>query len=207
MLSLIRKYLIAGLLIWIPLLVTIFVINFIVSLLDKSLALLPKSLQPINILGWHIPGLGVVLSLVILFFTGMFMTNFLGKKLFSIWNRFINRIPVIRSIYMGVKQIMETIFSPSGKAFKNVLLVQYPRKGMWSIAFQTGDTSKEVTKYVNQDMITIFIPTTPNPTSGFLMMVPHEEVTFLDMSVDQALKMVISLGVVQPTPKPLLDED
>lgn len=204
LLVIIRRYLLAGFLVWIPVLVTIFVINFIVSLLDKSLALLPASLQPLNIFGWDVPGLGVIFSLLILFFTGMFVTNFLGKRIFHMWNRFVDRIPIIRSIYTGVKQVLETIFSPSGKAFRKVLLVEYPRKGLWSIAFQTGETSTEVTKYVNQDMLTIFIPTTPNPTSGFLMMIPHEDAIVLDMSVDQALKMVISLGVVQPIPKPIL---
>jgi uncharacterized membrane protein len=199
-LAMIRRYLIAGLLVWIPLLVTIFVIRFIISLLDQSLALLPASLQPVNAIGWDIPGIGVILSLAILFFTGMLVTNFLGKKLFMLWNRFIKRIPIVRSIYAGVKQIMETIFSPGGQAFKQVLLVEYPRKGMWSIAFQTAKTTDEVIKVVGKEMVTIFIPTTPNPTSGFLMMVPRDEVTLLDMSVDQALKMVISLGVVQPAP-------
>lgn len=198
MLNILRRYLIAGLLVWVPILVTIFVIRFIINLLDQSLSLLPVKFQPDSLVGLHIPGLGLVLSLLILFFTGMLMTNFLGRQLMELWDKGVNRIPLVRSVYMGVKQVMNTIFSPSGNAFRKVLLVEYPRKGMWSIAFQTGDSIEIANNAVQKDMVTIFIPTTPNPTSGFLMMVPSDEVILLNMSVDQALKFVISLGVVQP---------
>lgn len=202
----IRRYLIAGLLVWVPLLVTIFIIRFIVQLLDHSLALLPASWQSEETLGFALPGLGVLLSLAILFFTGMVATNLLGQKLVSIWDKFIDRIPLVRTLYAGVKQVMETIFKPGGTAFRKVLLVEYPRKGLWSIAFQTSETCEEVSRHVNADMLTIFIPTTPNPTSGFLMMIKKEDAIVLDMSVDQALKMVISLGVVQPLPKSILSK-
>jgi len=206
MMSAIRRYLIAGLLVWVPLLVTIFIIRFIVQLLDHSLVLLPAAWRAEDTLGFALPGLGVLLSLAILFFTGMVATNLLGQKLVSIWDGLINRIPLVRTLYTGVKQVMETIFKPGGTAFRKVLLVEYPRKGLWSIAFQTSETSEEVSKHVNKQMLTIFIPTTPNPTSGFLMMIPKEDAVVLDMSVDQALKMVISLGVVQPLPKSILSK-
>ncbi len=198
--SLVRRYLVAGFLVWVPVLVTVWVIKFIISLMDKSIDLLPHTWQPVNFLGFDLPGLGLVLTLVILFFTGMFVTNFLGRRLVEQWDKIINRIPLVRSVYMGVKQVMQTLFTPGGTAFRKVLLVEYPRKGLWSIAFQTAFTSEEVSKHIKTDMLTIFIPTTPNPTSGFLMMIPKKDVIELDISVDQALKMVISLGVVQPLP-------
>ena len=198
MLSLIRRYLIAGLLVWVPILVTVFVIQFIVSIMDKSLALLPKAWQPVNLLGFHAPGLGVVLSLLVLFFTGMFVTNFLGRRLVALWDNIIDRIPLVRAVYSAVKQVMNTIFMPGGNAFRKVLLVEYPRRGMWSIAFQTSESGDHFNKQVGEEMVTVFIPTTPNPTSGFLMMVPRSDVKTVDISVDQAIKFVISLGVVQP---------
>lgn len=206
MLSLIRRYLLAGLLVWAPILVTVWVIKFIVGLMDRSIDLLPKAWQPFHVLGFNPPGLGLVLTLVILFFTGMFVTNFLGRRFVDLWDKIINRIPLVRSVYMGVKQVMQTLFSPGGNAFRKVLLVEYPRKGLWSIAFQTAFTSEEVSKHINKDMLTIFIPTTPNPTSGFLMMIPRDDVIELDISVDQGLKMVISLGVVQPLPADQVEE-
>src|SRR3990167_761181 len=194
--ALIRKYLLAGFLVWVPILVTVLVIRFIVTLMDKSLALLPMAWQPLYLIGVNIPGLGLILTLIILFLTGMLATNFLGSRLVEYWDRLINRIPMVRTIYTGVKQAMHTLFAPGGTAFRKVLLVEFPRAGMWSIAFQTANTSEQISKHVQQEMITIFIPTTPNPTSGFAMMVPKSEVIELDMSVDQGLKMVISLGVI-----------
>lgn len=198
MMSRIRRYLLSGLFVWLPIWVTVLVLSFIVNIMDSSLKLLPHVYQPDQLFGFHIPGLGILFTLLILFFTGMFAANFLGHKFVAMWNAFIGRIPVIRSIYTGVQQVMSTIFSPQGKAFRKVLLVEYPRKGMWSIAFQTGEATEEVMNKTGQEMITIFIPTTPNPTSGFLMMIPKGEAFELKMSVDQALKLVISLGVVQP---------
>lgn len=194
----VRKYLLTGLVVWIPLGVTFYIIFFIVSMMDKSIRLLPNFLQPQNLFGFHIPGLGLILTLLILFFTGMFMANFFGQKLFAMWEKIVGRIPLVRSIYMGVKQIVEALIEPSGKAFRKVYLIEYPRKGIWSIAFQTGSGCDEVSEKANHHLMTLFVPTTPNPTSGFLIMVPFEEAIELDMSVDQALKMVISLGVVQP---------
>lgn len=195
-----RRYLISGLLVWIPIIVTILVIKFLVDILDSTLHLLPQQYQPDTLLQMHIPGIGVVMTLLIIFATGVVVANFVGRRVVTVWDGFIARIPLVRTIYMGVKQILETLFTPGGQSFRKVLLVEYPRVGMWSLAFQTGDGTPEVAQSMSgEDMVSIFIPTTPNPTSGFLMMVPRKNVIEMEMSVDQALKFVISLGVVQPS--------
>lgn len=197
--SAIRRYLLSGLLFWLPILVTFWVLRFLANLMDGILKLLPNQYRPDYLLGFHIPGLGIIVTVVLLFFTGMIVANFIGRKLVKLWDGIVLRIPVVRSIYSGVQQVMQTILSPEGKAFRKVILVEYPRKGLWSIAFQTGDGSPEVNaKASASDMITIFIPTTPNPTSGFLMMVSKQDIHELEMTVDQAFKLVVSLGVVQP---------
>lgn len=200
----IRRYLLGGLLVWIPLITTVFVIKIIVDFLDNIMTLLPDAYQPQALIGYKIPGLGVVLAFTIVFLTGLLVTNILGKKLVRLGERILDRIPLVRAIYKAVKQVMETLFSSSGDAFRNVLLVEYPRKGLWSIAFQTSTQSPKVSEKTQADMVTIFIPTTPNPTSGFLMMIPRHDVIELDMTVDEALKMVISLGVVQPGKPPII---
>lgn len=197
----IRRYLIAGLVVWLPIVATFVVLRFLVDTLDQSLSLLPLALQPKQLFGVDIPGLGIILSLLILFSTGIFATNFFGAKLVSLGEKILARIPLVRSIYHAVKQVMETIFSSSSQAFRKVLLVEYPRKGLWSVAFQTSKANPEIDYHTADAMITIFVPTTPNPTSGFLMMIPIKDAIELDMSVDEALKMVISLGVVQPGSK------
>lgn len=199
MMAAIRRYLLAGLVVWLPIWATYLVLSFIVRLMDGSLMLIPRAYRPDNLLGFHIPGLGIIFTLLILFLTGMLVANFLGRKFVELWDKIIGRIPLVRTIYTGVQQVMSTLFSPQGKSFRKVLFVEYPRKGMWSIAFQTSEVSQEIVDKTSKTMVTIFIPTTPNPTSGFLMMVPKEEVIELEMTVDQALKMVISLGVVQPS--------
>lgn len=194
-----RKYFISGLLVWLPIVITILVIKFIVDLLSKSLLLLPTYLQPDVLLGIHIPGIGVILTLVVIFFTGLLAANIIGQRLVAIGERLMVRIPLVRPIYTGVKQVTETLFKPGGQSFRKVLLVQYPCEGVWSIAFQTGEVSNMINGYLGAEpMVSYFIPTTPNPTSGFLMMAPKSKVKELDISVDQALKFVISLGVVQP---------
>jgi uncharacterized membrane protein len=198
MMSAIRRYLLSGLLVWLPIWITLLVIEFIVSLMDGTLRLLPENWQPDNLIGFHIPGLGLIFTLLILFFTGMFVANFLGRRLVHIWESLIDRIPLVRTLYSSVKKVLESVFTSKGKAFKKVLLVEYPRRGMWSIAFQTGEGNQEVKDHVGVEMVTVFIPTTPNPTSGFLMVVPRQDVHEMKMTVDQALKFVISLGVVQP---------
>ncbi|MBS0359578.1 MAG: DUF502 domain-containing protein [Proteobacteria bacterium] len=194
----IRGYVIAGLLVWLPIWATLVIIRFLVDLLDNSMALIPHAYQPDVLLGFHIPGLGVIISLLVVFTTGVIATNFFGKKLVDFGERILGRIPIVRSIYSGVKQVAETILSPGGESFRKVLLVEYPRKGLWSIAFLTGNSAQEISTKTGEEMVTIFIPTTPNPTSGFLMMIPKKDIVELDMSVEMGLKLVISLGVMQP---------
>jgi len=195
----IRKYFISGLLVWLPLLVTLLVIKFLFDILSKSLLLLPPKLQPDVLIGFHIPGIGVVLTLVVILGTGMIVANFIGRRLVAFGDSIMARIPLVRSIYTGVKQVTETVFTPGGQSFRKVLLVEYPCPGVWSVAFQTGEVAKDIEgKAGGEPMVSYFIPTTPNPTSGFLMMAPKSRVKELDITVDQALKFVISLGVVQP---------
>lgn len=202
MMAILRRYFISGLLVWVPIWVTILVIKFLTDLLDNVLRLAPKKYQPDVLLGFHIPGIGVVIILLVIFFTGAIAANFIGSRLVSLWDSFVGRIPLVRTIYMGVKQVMQTLFTPGGQSFRKVLLVEYPRQGMWSIAFQTGDATSEVQYSLDgEPMVSLFIPTTPNPTSGFLMMMPKKNVIELKMSVEQALKFVISLGVMQPINK------
>lgn len=194
-----RTYFISGLLVLIPVLVTLLVIKFLVDILSKSLLLLPEDFQPDVILGFHLPGVGVVITLVVILLTGFLASNYLGKKMLKIGDKIMSRIPLVRTIYTGVKQVTETVFTPGGQSFRKVLLVEYPSPGIWSIAFQTGEVSKEIEGPLGDGpLVSYFIPTTPNPTSGFLMIAPKNKVIELDMSVDQALKFVISLGVVQP---------
>jgi len=199
MLATIRRCFISGLLFWLPIWATFLVIRFLVDILNNSISLLPHRYQPDVLLGFHIPGICVIITLVIILFTGMLVANFIGRQLVRLWEALVARIPLVRTVYTGVKQVLDTLFAPGGQSFRKVLLVEYPRPGLWSIAFQTGDGSSEVHDAVGQgDMVSLFIPTTPNPTSGFLMMAQRSKVIELKMSVDQALKYVISLGVVQP---------
>ncbi len=195
--SKIRRYLISGLLVWLPIWITLLVLRFLIDLMDHSLLLLPKAYQPDHLLGFHVPGLGLIFSIIILFVTGVIAANFFGSRLLKLWEKIIARIPLVRSIHAGVKQTLESVFASKGQAFRRVLLVEYPRKGLWSIAFQTGDGCRIVSDTLGTEMITVFIPTTPNPTSGFLIIVPADEVHELNISIDAALKMIISLGVVQ----------
>lgn len=192
-----RRYLVAGLLIWVPLGVTLLIVGFLVDLMDQTLLLLPESIQPENLLGYRIPGLGLVLTAVVVLVTGMIVTNLFGKQLITFGEQILRRIPVVRSIYGAVKQVTESMFS-SGKSFRKVVLVEYPRKGMWSLAFQTGNGADEINDKTGHEVTNVFIPTTPNPTSGFFLMVPRAEVIELDMSIDDGLKMLLSVGVVVP---------
>lgn len=193
-----KKYLITGLLIWIPLVITIWVLKVIVEVLDQSLLLLPEALRTENWLGVHIPGLGAILTILIVLFTGIFATNFFGAQLVEIWHDILHRIPVVNSIYSSVKQISDTLFSSSGQAFRKALLIQWPRENMWTIAFLTGTPGAGVARHLPQDCIAVYVPTTPNPTGGYFVIVPRKDVIELDMSVDQALKYIISMGVVPP---------
>lgn len=193
-----RSYLLAGLVVWLPILVTLVVLRFLIDLLDSTLALLPHAYQPEQLFGMNIPGLGVLLSLALLLITGVVATNFLGQRVMRWSESILDRIPLVRSIYNATKQVIQAVFATNSQAFRKVLLIEYPRAGMWTIGFQTGSAQAEVAQKTGMDMLTVFIPTTPNPTSGFLVMVPKSEAIELSMSVEAALKCIISLGVMQP---------
>ncbi len=195
---LIRRYFITGLLIWVPLGITLWVLDLLVSTMDQTLRLLPQQWQTESWLGMHVPGLGVVLTLLIVFATGVLAANFIGQRLVKFWESVLARIPVVNSIYTGVKQVSDTLFSPGGQAFRKALLVQWPGPGMWTIAFLTGTPGGEVVRHLKGDYVSIYVPTTPNPTSGYFVMVPRDAVVELDMSVDEALKYIISMGVALP---------
>jgi uncharacterized membrane protein len=196
-----KKYIITGLLIWIPLVITIWVLKLVVDVLDQTLLLLPQEFQTENWLGVHVPGMGVVMTLVIVFLTGLFTTNILGARLVRFWHDVLHRIPVVNSIYSSVKQISDTLFSSSGQAFRKALLVQWPHERMWTIAFLTGTPGGDVLNHLEGDYVSVYVPTTPNPTGGYFVIVARKDVIELDMSVDEALKYIISMGVVPPNGK------
>ena len=193
-----KRYLIAGLLVWAPLGITIWVINFLVTTLDQTLLLVPEALRPEALFGFRIPGLGVLLSFLILLVTGIFAANFFGQRLIKVWEGVLGRIPFVKSIYSSVKQVSDTLLSDTGNAFRKALLVEFPRPGCWTIAFLTGTPSEAVTSHLTGDYISVYVPTTPNPTGGYFVMVPRTSVRELDMSVDEALKYIISMGVAAP---------
>ena len=197
-----KKYFITGLLIWIPLAITFMVLAWIVNSLDAILLWLPKGFQPRDYIGIDIPGVGVVASLLIVFFTGLVAANVLGQKLVQLWEALLARIPVVKSIYYSVKQVSDTLLSTSGMAFRRALLVRYPHQGAWAIAFLTGEPGGDVVNHLGVEHVSVYVPTTPNPTSGFFLMLPKSDVIELDMDVDEALKYIISMGVVAPPPKP-----
>jgi len=194
-----KKYLITGLLIWIPLVITLWVLKFIVDALDQTLLLLPPEFRTENWLGLHVPGMGVVMTLVIVFLTGLLTTNLVGARLVNFWHQILHRIPVVNSIYSSVKQISDTLFSSSGQAFRKALLVRWPHDGMWTIAFLTGKPGAELVSHLQGDYISVYVPTTPNPTGGYFVVVARKDVIELEMSVDEALKYIISMGVVPPS--------
>ena len=194
-----RRYLVAGILVWAPLAVTFILLRLAVNLMDKTLAILPQQYRPEELLGFHIPGLGVILTFIVLFVTGMLAANFVGRYVVGGWESLLDRIPIVRTIYGGAKNFAEIVFSDSSESFKKVLLIEYPRKGLYSLAFQTSSELGEVQGRTGEDVICCFVPTTPNPTSGIVVMVPRKDVQVLDMDIDEALKMIISLGVVVPT--------
>lgn len=198
MLKTLRKYLVTGLIFWIPLLITFLVVRFLIRFVDQILLLLPPAWRPETLLGFSIPGLGLVLALGILLLSGLLAANFAGRRLVEIGDQVVKRIPLVNGIYSGAKQVAETLFSDSSTAFKRVLLVEYPRKGIWSMCFQTSDAIGEVQHRTDEDVICVFLPTTPNPTSGFLLFAPRQELVPLDMRVDEGLRMIISLGVAVP---------
>ena len=193
-----RKYFVTGLLILVPLAITLWVLNLIIGTMDQSLLLLPERWQPERLIGFHIPGLGTILTLLVVFLTGLLTRNFIGKQVVHVWELLLARIPVVSSIYSSVKQVSDTLFSSSGNAFRKAMLVQYPREGSWTIAFLTGVPGGDVRNHLVGDYVSVYVPTTPNPTSGFFLMVPRAEAIELDMTVDAALKYIVSMGVVAP---------
>lgn len=203
----IRRYLVAGLLVWIPLGATLLLIGFAVRQMDKTIGLIPAAYQPSNLLqNWfgtegpvHIPGFGVILIVIVVLLTGVMVANFVGRAFVGGWESVLDRIPVVRAIYSAAKNFAEIVFSDSSQSFKKVLLIEYPRKGLFSLAFQTSSELGEVQGRTGEDVVCCFVPTTPNPTSGFIIIAPRKDVIELDMEVDEALKMIISLGVVVPT--------
>ncbi len=200
--QLIKRYFITGLLIWVPLVITGWVLSLIVSTLDQSLRLLPEAVHPEHLVGFPIPGAGAVLTLVIIFVTGLLAANFIGQKLVHWWEKLLARIPVVNSVYNSVKQVSDTLFSSSGNAFRKALLVRYPHQNSWTIAFLTGQPGGDVVNHLDEEHVSVYVPTTPNPTSGFFLMVPAKDTRELDMTVDEALKYIISMGVVAPpTPR------
>lgn len=196
--QLIKRYFITGLLIWVPLAITAWVLSLIASVADQSLRLLPEAVHPHNLIGFDIPGAGVAVTLATILTTGLLAANFIGQRLVRWWEILLDRIPVVNSIYNSVKQVSDTLFSSSGKAFRKALLVQYPREGLWTIAFLTGKPGGDVARHLQGDYLSVYVPTTPNPTSGFFLMLPAKDVIELDMNVDEALKYIISMGVVSP---------
>lgn len=193
-----KRYLIAGLLIWVPLAITLWVLDFIVTTMDRTLTVLPASWHPDQVLGMHVPGLGLVVSVIILLVTGMLAANIIGAQLFRWWEALLARIPIVRSIYSGVKQVSDTLFASSGQSFRQVVLIEFPQRGQWTLAFIVGAPGAEVNRGVGADVITVYVPTAPNPTSGYVLMVPPSEIREVDISVDDALKFHLSLGVVPP---------
>jgi uncharacterized membrane protein len=198
-----KKYLITGLLIWLPLAITLWVLDIILATLDRTLLLLPASWHPDALLGFHIPGFGLILSVLIVLVTGVLAANIIGERLVRWWEGLLSRIPIVRSIYSSVKQVSDTMLSPKGNAFRQAVLVEFPQRGQWAIGLVIGDPGDAIERAIGEKSITVFVPTAPNPTSGYTIIVPLHELRELDISVDDALKFVISLGVVTPVlPRP-----
>lgn len=195
-----RSYLLAGLIVWVPILVTFVVLRFIVDILDTTVSLFPQKYQPEQLLGIQVPGLGVIFSLVLLLVTGIIATNFFGQRLFSWGEALLAKIPLVSSIYNATKQVIQAVFATNSQAFRKVMLIEYPRKGVWSLSFLTGSSPTVGTD--GEPLISVFIPTTPNPTSGFLVLVPEKDAKEVKMSIDEALKYIISLGVMQAPKEP-----
>jgi uncharacterized membrane protein len=196
--SSIRRWLLAGLLVLVPLVITLAVLNWIVGTLDQTLLILPGAWHPDKLLGFHIPGFGVLLMLAIVLLMGAIASNFFGKRLVQWGNSMLSRIPIVRSIYSSVKQVSDTLFSENGNAFRKALLVQWPREGVWTIGFLTGLPGGDVVNHLPGEYLSVYVPTTPNPTGGYFVMLKKSDCIELAMSVDEALTYVISMGVVVP---------
>ena len=195
---LLRKYLIAGLLVWLPLAATVIVIKLLIELLNKTILLFPPEWQPETLFDISIPGFGIIVGFLILILTGVFAANLFGRKLVGFWEAILGRIPLVRTIYSSVKQVLETLFTSNNESFRRVVLIEYPRKGIWSLGFQTNEALMAARDTTGKDLISVFVPTTPNPTSGFIIMLPAEDITQLDISVEDGFKFIISMGVIVP---------
>lgn len=193
-----RKYFVTGLLVLVPLAITLWVLNLIIGTLDQSVLLLPARWRPAVLIGLDIPGMGALITVLFVFLVGLLTRNFIGNQIVLLWEKALTRIPIVSSIYSSVKQVSDTLFSSSGNAFRKAMLVQYPREGSWTIAFLTGTPGGDVKNHLAGDYISVYVPTTPNPTSGFFLMMPRADAIELDMSVDEALKYIVSMGVVAP---------
>ena len=200
-----RRYLIAGLLVWVPLGITFLVLKFLLDLMDRLLLLLPVEWRPETVLGFSIPGFGLVLAFAILLVTGVIVANLLGRTLLRLWESLLSQIPLVRTVYSSAKQIMSSLLSTGSHSFRKVLLIEYPRKGIWTVCFQTGPAAQEIQGHLEKDSITVFVPTTPNPTSGFIIVVPKDDARELDMDIETALKLVMSLGIAANTDPPEVD--
>ena len=202
-----RTIIVAGLLVWIPLGLTIFVIKLLIDLLGQTYLLIPAALRPENLIGTEIPGIGVIVAIIVVLLTGLVTANYFGKSIVKAWDAFLDRIPLIRSIYSPLKKFSELVLSDQTQSFSKVLLIEYPRKGIYSLCFQTSKELGEVQNQAGEEMVCVYIPTTPNPTSGYIVLVPQNEVKELKMSVEDALKMIISLGVVVPDPDAVIEKE
>ena len=202
-----RTIIVAGRLVWIPLGLTIFVIKLLIDLLGQTYLLIPPALRPENLIGTEIPGIGVIVAIIVVLLTGLVTANYFGKSIVKAWDAFLDRIPLIRSIYSPLKKFSELVLSDQTQSFSKVLLIEYPRKGIYSLCFQTSKELGEVQNQAGEEMVCVYIPTTPNPTSGYIVLVPQNEVKELKMSVEDALKMIISLGVVVPDPDAVIEKE
>jgi uncharacterized membrane protein len=197
MIAALRRYLIAGLLVWVPLGVTLLLVTWMVEIVDRTLLWLPQPWRPEQVIGFGVPGLGLVLTAAVVIGTGIAMIHLFGFHLVDFGERIVARIPVVGAVYSAVKQVTQTMYSNSGQSFRQVVLVRYPHKDAWTLGFSTGDSHAEARQRIGRDLVNVFVPTTPNPTSGFFLLVPREEIVALDMPVEEGLKMLLSLGVVQ----------
>lgn len=201
--SRLRRYFVAGLLVWVPLASTYLLLNFSINFIDRTLLLLPPRFRPDALFGFEVPGLGVILTVVLVLITGFFVANFFGRRVVGAWESLLSRIPLVRSVYGAIKQITASLFSDASQSFREVVLVEYPRRGLWMLAFLTGETPKVFERVTGEKLLNIYVPTTPNPTSGYYIMVPPSDVKRLDVPVEAGLKMILSAGVVNPLDDPI----
>ncbi|PLZ01715.1 hypothetical protein CY652_14850 [Burkholderia sp. WAC0059] len=197
-----KSVFLTGLLVLVPLAITLWVLNLVIGTMDQTLLLLPEAWQPERLFGVRLPGLGAVLTLAFVFIVGLLTQNFIGQKLVEGWNALVRRIPLVGPLYSSIQQVSDTLLSSNGNAFRKALLIEYPRKGSYTIAFLTGVPGGDVVNHLQEEHVSVYVPTTPNPTSGFFLMVPKREVVELDMTVDAALKYIVSMGVVAPSAPP-----